>query len=224
MKLMVPDIVVPASGEKTLRQYKVLNISSPLNNFSADLTVAVTNRRLIQHAETAGNQNSQMIHNEIFINDIGGFTYYRDKMVNKKKHGWVMILLFVIFAALGGLAFWQAQPICDFIKRSIPTVQNDLTFKIIIASTPILIFLIIVLITNIKPKRFLLNMIIYTKGLNANNLFLSEEKPFNDNFIIIPYLKETKSMISELAAIVLDIQKFGAEEVLKYIDPEDAAM
>jgi len=40
---------------------------------------------------------------------------------------------------------------------------------------------------------------------------------------VIPHLNETKAMISELSSIILDIQKFGPDEVLKFIDSEEIA-
>lgn len=225
MKLMVPDISVAATGEKTLRQYKFANVSSVTDNFNADLTIAITNRRIIQHSETGNSKKSSMIHNELFIDNVGGFSFYRGKKYENKGLGRKLLILFFIFAALGGLAFWQSEPIASFIQRSIPTVQNDTVFKIIIAAIPLFIFFILSFIMNLKGRKYVLNMVIYSKGLKALNLTSSStEELLNDNFIIIPYLKETKAMISEIAAIVLDVQKYGPEEVLKHIDAEESVL
>ena len=67
-------------------------------------------------------------------------------------------------------------------------------------------------------------MIIYVKGLKGFNIFASSEELLNNDFIIIPYLKETKTMIAEISSIILDIQKYGPDEVLKHIDAEEAAL
>lgn len=225
MKLMVPDITVPATGEKTLRQYKCANITSVIDNMSADLTIAVTNRRLIQHAEAGNSSKSQLIHNEIFIDNIGGFSFFRGNKKEKRRFGLKFFLLFILFAGLAGLAYWQSLPIFEFVSRSVPTVPYNDVFKFSLAGVPMLFYILIIVIINIKSRKFLLNMIIYVKGLKSFNLFSESEFLLESgNFILIPYLKETKTMISEIASLILDVQKFGADEVLKHIDAEDTAL
>lgn len=225
MKLMVPDISVPASGEKTLRQYRFANVSSVIDNFNADLTIAVTNKRIIQHAETGNSAKAQMIHNELFIENIGGFSFFKGHKFEKEGLSRKLILLFILFAAIGGVAFWQAQPIYDFVYRSIPTIQNNLMFKIGISAIPILIYIILAVIIKAKTKKYVLNMVIYTKDLKPINLTSSSsEELLSNNFIVIPYLKETKAMITEIPAIVLDVQNYGPVEVLKHIDAEESVL
>ncbi|MDD4002712.1 MAG: hypothetical protein PHE12_00725 [Clostridia bacterium] len=223
MKLIVPDIIVPSSKEKTLRQYRFAKVSAALSNMNCDLTLAVTNKRLIYHAETSSSKKSELIHNEIFIDNVGGFSLFRGKKKDSKGLMAKILVLFFIFGALGGAAFWQAKPIYDFAVTLIAGLKFDTMFKVIITAVPMLIFLIIALIINAKAHKYLINMIIYSKGLKVHNLFSDNENLIDtDNYIVIPYLKETQAMVAELASLILDVQQYGHEEVLKHIDIEES--
>lgn len=225
MKLVVPDISIPATGEKTLRQYKCANISSPTSGMNTDLTIAVTNRRIIQHAESSNSAKSELLHNEIFIDNIGGISFSRGDKSEKKGMGLKLFLFFILFAGLGGVAYWQSAPIFDFVKRSISTITYNDVFRFVLAGIPLLIYIIIAIIMNIKAKKYVLNMVIYTKGLKSFDLITtSHETEESSGYIVIPHLKETKTMISEIASIILDVQRFGPVDVLKYIDAEESAI
>lgn len=224
MKLIVPDIIIPSAGEKTLRQYKCANISSSLGKMNADMTIAVTNKRLIQHAETKGSKKSELIHNEILIDEIGGFSFFRGKQRDKRSLNITLVILFILFAAGAGIVFWQSAPIFTFIKQHMPNIAYDTVFKIVITAIPIVIYIIIAIIISSVSWKYLFNMVIYTKGLNNNNIF-SESKELldaNNNYIYIPYLKETQAMILEIGSLILDVKKYGPDEVLKHIDVEES--
>jgi len=222
MKLMVPDISISATGEKTLRQYRCASVSR--ENVNMDLTIAVTNRRIIQHAENGNSGKSELIHNEIFIDNIGGFSFSRGEKNTNSNKGLTLFLLFLLFAAIGGVLFWQATPVFNFVKRSIPTVVFNDVFKFGLAGFPLVIFIIVALIINKKSHSFNFNMVIYTKGLKPFSIITASEESEDTGYIVIPYLKETKAMISEISSIVLDVQKFGSEEVLRHIDAEDSTL
>jgi hypothetical protein len=219
---MVPDIIVPSTDEKTLRQYKYAEVSAVMGKMKADMVLAVTNKRIIQHAETKHSKKSQLIHNEIFIENIGGFSFFRGKRREKGKLPVILTILGFIFVAIAVVLFLQAQPIYDAAQSVFSTVTLDV-FKILITALPIVIFIIIAIILNAISYKYLINMVIYSKGLKAHNLFSEEPEILLDtqNYIIVPYLKETQAMISELASIILDIQKFGPDEALKHIEAEE---
>lgn len=224
MKLMVPDVVVGSVGEKTLRQYRYAAVASPSENIVVDFTVAVTNRRLIQHAETDSSKKSTLIHNEIFIENIGGFSYYRSKRSEKNNLAVKLILLFLLFGAAGAVLFWQSSPIIGALQGLVPSLQDVLGVKIGLAALPLLIYIAVAAAMVARSKAYIINMIIYTKGLKPFSLFSDPENLFySDDYIVIPHLNETKAMISELSSIILDIQKFGPDEVLKFIDSEEIA-
>jgi hypothetical protein len=223
MKLIVPDIIVPSSGEKTLRQYRFANVSATSGNMKCDLTLAVTNKRLIHHAETSNSKKSQLIHNEIFIDNVGGFSLFRGKQKESKGLAWKILLVFLIFGGLAAAAFFEAKPIYDFAATLIQGLKFDTMFKVIITGIPVLIFLIIALILNAKTYKYHINMIIYSKGLKVHNLFSDDESLIDtDNYIVIPYLKETQAMVAELSSLILDVQHYGPEEALKHIDTEES--
>jgi hypothetical protein len=63
-----------------------------------------------------------------------------------------------------------------------------------------------------------------SKGLSVSNIKIDgnmaeEEK---GKFIVVPYLKETQKMFSEIGSIVLDVLRYGPDEVLKHIDSEES--
>jgi len=224
MKLMVPDVVVGATGEKTLRQYRYAAVTSPSENIVVDFTVAVTNRRLIQHAEKDSSKRSTLIHNEIFIENIGGFSFYRGKRKEKNNLFLKLLLFFLLFGGAAGVLFWQASPIIAAVQGIIPSLQDTLGVKIALAALPVIIYIALAVSMVVRSKAYIINMIIYATGLKPLSLFSDPEQLlYFDDYIVIPHLKETKAMISELSSIILDIQKFGSDEVLKYIDSEDSA-
>lgn len=222
MKLIVPDVVIGATGEKTLRQYRYSSVVSPADNMAAEFTLAVTNRRLIQHAETGSSKKSTLIHNEIYIENIGGFSFYRGKKKTGDRMFLKLFLPFLLFAGAAALIFWQYAPIFAFLKGIISALQDTLAVKIILTAVPMLIYAIILAVILAKSKVYIINMIIYGKDMKALNMFSESEHLLDtENYILIPHLNETKVMISELSSIILDIQKFGPDEVLRYIDPEE---
>lgn len=222
MKLLIPDIIVPATGEKILRQYKCAKMTTDLNGNSSDITVAVTNRRIIQHSESGSKAGSSMIHHEMYIENVGGLSLIRQKIFNKRSFNKKSLMCFLIFLVLGGLCFWQSQAIFNVLSGSIPALKYDTVFKIEAALSPLVIFAVIDIILFVKSHYYVFNMLIISKGLTPGNIRIdgTNDVISKANYIIIPCIDEIQKMYSEMSSVILDIQRFGPDEIFNHIDPE----
>lgn len=216
MSFLVPDKIIASEGEKTIRQYKCAKLYTSKTSLNA--TIAVTNRRVILYADNGNKKNPQVYQKETFIDNISGVTFFNG--VSKKPGNFaIYFVMFLLSATIAGLCFWQAESIYNFAKFI--TAPLTIWVKLLIALVPLVLYLIISLLTRLGRKKQIMQFIIHTRGFaNSNVALYSSEAEDLYEFCVVPNSKESKRLISEISSIILDIQQYGAENVLKHIDAD----
>lgn len=221
MSLIVPDKVIAASGETTIRQYKCVKLVSTLSSFSANATVAVTNRRVIMYADSGAGKKAEILQNEIYIDNIAGFSFFKGKALPRTGVKSRFFALFAIMAILSAVVFLMNGSIYGFLQTFMPVYQNTV-FKVWTTGVPIAIFFIVLLCHKLFSGKITMNMVIHSKGFqNANiNIQGADTEQILSALCVLPHNKETQRMFSEISSIVLDVQRLGDKEVLQHLDTE----
>ena len=216
MTLIVPEIIAPADNEKTIRQYRCAQAQSESGEVS-DVFLCITNRRIIQYASTGSGNKTTTLYNDVHMNEVSGTSLFRGKEYKPKKFQKILLIcLLSAFAIAAALCIFGGK-IGDLIGMS------GVGLYAILALVPFAIAGILILILRGRCFDVVMSIQIMTRNMAVSSV--SVDAGFTANapkFIsVIPYPKELKRLFSELSSLILDVQHYGPDEVLRRVSVEE---